>query len=90
MALDSAVDRKSAVQKNIGGDVGGDADLLIFPQLESGNVMYKTLAFLSGARSASVVLGAAAPVVLTSRADSIESKLCSIILAAADKTILKD
>lgn len=83
LALDSAIDRTSAGHKNISSDVAGDADLLVFPQLESGNVMYKSLAFLAGGISGSVVLGASAPVVLTSRADSRESKLKSIILAAA-------
>ena len=88
MALDSAVNKDSAVQKGISPDIGGDADLLLFPQLESGNVTYKTLAFLAGGSAASVVLGATAPVVLTSRADSNESKLNSIILAAADGTLI--
>lgn len=84
MAIDSAVNGESARLKGIFSDVAGDADLLLFPQLESGNVMYKTLAFLANGLSASVVLGASAPVVLTSRADSRETKLNSIILAAAD------
>ena len=88
MALDSAVNKESAAQKGISPDVGGDADLLLFPQLESGNVTYKTLAFLAGGSAASVVLGATAPVVLTSRADSNESKLNSIMLAAADGSLI--
>ena len=88
MALDSAINKESARQKNISAEIGGDADLLLFPQLESGNVMYKSLAFLAGGSAASVVLGASAPVVLTSRADSNESKLNSIILAAADGAFL--
>ncbi len=88
MALDSAINKDSAIKKNVSTEVGGDADLLLFPQLESGNVMYKSLAFLAGGLSASVVLGASAPIVLTSRADSNESKLNSIILAAADGAFL--
>lgn len=90
MALDSAVNRESAIQKGITSIVGGNADLLLFPQLESGNVTYKTLAFLAGGSAASVVLGASAPIVLTSRADSNESKLNSIMLAAADGALIKD
>ena len=86
MGLDSAVNLESAKQKMINSEVAGDADLLLFPQLESGNVMYKSLAFLANGIVASVVLGATAPVVLTSRADSEESKLNSIILAAADES----
>jgi len=83
LALDGAINPESAKHKGIKSEVAGDADLLVFPQIESGNVMYKTLAFLSGASVASVVLGAAGPVVLTSRSDSDESKLNSIILAAS-------
>ena len=83
MALDSAINKESAIKKGITSPVGGDADLLLFPQLESGNIMYKSLAFLAGGQAASVVLGATSPVVLTSRADSEASKLNSIILAAA-------
>ena len=85
LALDSAISAESAKQKKIDSEVAGDADLLVFPQLESGNVMYKSLAFLAGGSAASVVLGATAPVVLTSRADSQESKLNSIMLAAASE-----
>jgi phosphate butyryltransferase len=83
MAIDGAINAESARNKGINSEVAGDADLLVFPQLESGNVMYKTLAFLTDSSVASVVLGAAGPVVLTSRSDSNESKLNSIILAAA-------
>ncbi len=86
LGLDSAISSESAKQKNIDSEVAGDADLLLFPQLESGNVMYKSLTYLAKGIAASVLLGATAPVVLTSRADSQESKLNSIILAAADKT----
>lgn len=83
LALDGAINKNSAKHKGIISDVAGDADLLVFPQIESGNVMYKSLVILSRASVASVVLGAAGPVVLTSRSDSDESKLNSIILAAA-------
>lgn len=85
LALDLAVDRESASHKGIKSKVAGDADLLLFPAIETGNVMYKTLTFLSQTKSASVVLGASAPIVLTSRADNEETKLNSILLAAASQ-----
>ncbi|MBT7093337.1 MAG: phosphate butyryltransferase, partial [Bacteroidetes bacterium] len=77
-----AISTESAKTKGISSKVAGDADLLIMPQIESGNVLYKALTFLSDAKVASVVLGASAPIVLTSRADSHASKLNSIMLAA--------
>ena len=86
-ALDNAVDKKSAQLKGIESPVAGDADLLIMPQIETGNVLYKALSFLTETKVAAVVLGAAAPIVLTSRADSHESKLNSILLAAASKIV---
>jgi len=82
-ALDNAINKESADHKGIDSNVAGDADLLLMPQIESGNVLYKALAFLVKTKSAAVVLGAAAPIVLTSRADSHDSKLNSIMLAAA-------
>ena len=82
-ALDNAVNKESALHKGIDSTVAGDADLLLMPQIESGNVLYKALAFLVKTKSAAVVIGAAAPIVLTSRADSHDSKLNSIMLAAA-------
>ncbi len=85
LALDLAVDKESASHKGIKSNVAGDADLLLFPNIETGNVTYKTLSFLSKTKSASVVLGASAPIVLTSRADNEETKLNSILLAAASQ-----
>ncbi len=82
-ALDNAISSQSAKHKKIESEVAGDADLLIFPNIESGNVLYKGLSFLTKAKLAAVVLGATAPVVLTSRSDSQEAKLSSIVLAAA-------
>ena len=82
LALDNAISTESAKTKGISSKVAGDADLLIMPQIESGNVLYKALTFLSDAKVAAVVLGASAPIVLTSRADSHASKLNSIMLAA--------
>ena len=61
----------------------GDADLLLLPDIEAGNILYKAFVFFARANVASVILGAKAPIVLTSRADTEESKLNSILLAAA-------
>ncbi|RLD50267.1 MAG: phosphate butyryltransferase, partial [Bacteroidetes bacterium] len=81
LAFDNAMSKKSAEHKGIISNVAGDADLLVMPNIEAGNVLYKSLAF-SGAKLAAVILGALVPVVLTSRSDTEESKLNSIILAA--------
>ncbi|HBB91773.1 MAG: phosphate butyryltransferase [Bacteroidetes bacterium GWF2_49_14] len=83
MALDNAISLESAEHKGIVSEVAGDADLLLMPDIEAGNVFYKTLAFLTDARVASVVLGASAPVVLTSRSDSEDAKYNSLLLATA-------
>ena len=80
-ALDNAVSREAAAHKGITGPVAGAADLLLVPDIEAGNILYKSLAFLAGARTAGVLLGASAPVVLTSRADSAETRANSIALA---------
>lgn len=81
LALDNAVSREACEIKGITGEVCGDADLLVAPDIEAGNVLYKALAFLAGARVGGVVLGAKRPIILTSRADSAESKLISIALS---------
>ncbi|MFW5644526.1 MAG: bifunctional enoyl-CoA hydratase/phosphate acetyltransferase [Bacteroidota bacterium] len=82
LAIDNAVSREAAKQKGIDSEVAGDADLLVAPDLNSGNILYKSLIFLSDAKSAAVILGAKVPIVLTSRADNEETKLYSIALAA--------
>lgn len=82
MALDVAIDPESAKIKNITSEVAGDADCLLFPNIDAGNVFYKTNTKLCGADQAAVVMGAAVPVVLSSRGDSIQTKLNSIVLAA--------
>lgn len=82
LAFDNAVSSESAKHKGIKSDVAGDCDLLLVPDIEVGNVLYKSLVFFSNARVASVVLGAGAPIVLTSRSDSEEAKFNSILLAA--------
>lgn len=82
LAFDNAVSFESAAHKGIKSEVAGDTDLLLMPDIEVGNVLYKTLVFFAKARVASVVLGASAPIVLTSRSDSEESKFFSILLAS--------
>ncbi len=83
LAIDNAVSKEAAEQKGIESEVAGDADILVAHDLNSGNILYKTMIFLSDAKSAAVILGAKVPIVLTSRADSEETKLYSIALAAS-------
>lgn len=83
LALDNAVSAESAHHKGIVSDVSGDVDLIVTHDINSGNVLYKSLNFLGGATTAAVIMGAKVPIVLTSRADSERSKLMSIALAAA-------
>ena len=83
LALDNAVSKESADHKGIISEVAGDADLLVAPNIEAANILYKTLIFLANAKCAAVIVGATAPIVLTSRSDSEETKLNSILLAAA-------
>ena len=83
LAYDDAVSAASAKHKGIVSDVAGDADLLIAPDIEAGNVLYKAWGFSANAKLAAVVLGASAPIVLTSRSDTEESKQASIVMAAA-------
>jgi len=80
-ALDNALSKQSAEHKGIVSDVAGDADLILVPNIETGNVLYKALAF-TGEQLAAVILGASAPIVLTSRSDSEAAKLNSLVLAA--------
>ena len=82
LAIDNAISKKSAELKNITSDVAGDTDIILAPGIDAGNILYKTLNFLGGAVAAAVIMGAAAPVVLTSRSDSDKSKFLSIALAA--------
>lgn len=80
LALDNAVSAEAARIKKIESPVAGDADILVSPDIEAGNVLYKALVDLGGAKAAGVVLGAGAPIVLTSRADDATTKLASIAL----------
>ena len=82
MALDVALDPESARVKGVGGPVAGDADCLLFPNMEAGNVFYKAGTKLGGAETAAVVAGAKVPCILSSRGDSAKTKLSSIALAA--------
>lgn len=82
LALDNAISAESARIKNIHSEVAGDADILVVPDIEAGNVLYKCLMDLAGAKGAAVIMGATAPMVLTSRADHAETKLASIALAS--------
>lgn len=79
-ALDNAVSKEAAKHKGINHPVAGEADIILAPNIESGNVLYKALNFLAKSKSAGIIVGAKAPVVLTSRADSDEAKLNSIAL----------
>lgn len=82
LAFDNAISHKSAEHKGIISEVAGDADFLLMPNIEAGNVLYKSLAYLAKAKLAAVILGASVPIVLTSRADSEEAKFNSILLSA--------
>jgi phosphate butyryltransferase len=82
LALDVAVDRESAEIKGLKSEVAGDADCLVFPNIESGNVFYKTNTKLAGAELGAMVTGARVPCVLSSRGDSVKTKMYSIALAA--------
>jgi phosphotransacetylase len=81
LAFDNAVSIEAARIKGIKSDVAGRADVLVVPDLESGNMLAKQLEYLGGAASAGIVMGARVPVVLTSRADSSESRVASCALA---------
>ncbi|MDA3843466.1 MAG: bifunctional enoyl-CoA hydratase/phosphate acetyltransferase [Candidatus Kapabacteria bacterium] len=83
LAFDNIVSKEATEHKGIISDVAGDADLIVVPNIEVGNVLYKSFTYFAGASVAAVMLGASAPIVLTSRADSDRSKLLSIALAAS-------
>ena len=81
LAIDITFNKDAAIHKGIKGEVAGDCDIVIMPDIEAGNMVYKTLNFLGGANSASVITGASVPIVLTSRSDDDKTKLLSIALA---------
>lgn len=81
LAFDNAVSHEAALAKDIHSDVAGNADILIVPDLEAGNMIAKQLIYLAGADAAGVALGARIPIVLTSRADGVLSRLASTAIA---------
>lgn len=81
-ALDNAISEEAAHHKGVTGPVAGKADILLLPNIETGNVMYKTLTYFARSKNGGILVGTSAPVILTSRADSFEAKVNSIALAA--------
>ena len=81
LAFDNAISRDAANEKGIVSEVAGDADVLLMPNLEAGNMMAKQLIFLGKAEAAGLVLGARIPIILTSRADGRMTRLMSCVLA---------
>ncbi|MCX7879268.1 MAG: bifunctional enoyl-CoA hydratase/phosphate acetyltransferase [Ignavibacteria bacterium] len=82
LAFDNAISIEAAKHKGIESEVAGDADLLVAPDIETGNALYKSFTYFAGGIVAAVILGATAPIVLTSRSDSEMSKFMSVVLAA--------
>jgi len=82
LAFDNAISKQAAETKGIKSAVAGDPDILLAPDLEAGNILAKQLTFLANADSAGLVLGAKVPVILTSRADSVRSRIASCAVAA--------
>jgi phosphate acetyltransferase len=85
LAFDNAVSREAAAMKEIKSDVAGDADILVVPDLEAGNMLAKELTFLANADAAGIVLGARVPIILTSRADNMRARMasCAIVVLHA-------
>ncbi len=81
LAFDNAISREAAATKGIRSEVAGDPDILLVPDLEAGNILAKQLSFLANADSAGLVLGARVPIILTSRADSVRSRIASCAVA---------
>jgi phosphotransacetylase len=85
LAFDNAISKQAAGTKGIRSEVAGDPDILLAPDLESGNILAKQLSFLANADSAGLVLGARVPIILTSRADSVRARIasCGVAMLAA-------
>jgi phosphate butyryltransferase len=83
LAMDNAINLDAAHHKQIVSDVAGDADILLAPDIEAGNILVKAMIFLYHARSCGIITGARVPLVVTSRAESSEAKYYSILLALA-------
>lgn len=93
LAFDNAISIESAREKGLYSQVAGDADILVVPDLESGNMLYKQMTFLSGIEAAGIVMGAQAPVILTSRSSDEESRKASCAMAlvyARNKDIMNE
>lgn len=82
LALDNALSEEAAHHKGITGPVAGKADILLLPNIDVANVMYKSLTYTANTKNGGILVGTSAPVILTSRADSFETKVNSIALAA--------
>lgn len=82
LAFDNAISRQAAQIKHIQSAVAGDADILVVPDMEAGNLLAKELTFLANADAAGIVLGARVPIILTSRADNVRARLASCAVAA--------
>lgn len=81
LALDGAISMESVKHKGIHDPVAGQADILLVPFIEIGNVLYKSITYIAGKTMASTICGASCPVIITSRADTPDSKYYSILLA---------
>ncbi|MET0218097.1 MAG: bifunctional enoyl-CoA hydratase/phosphate acetyltransferase [Burkholderiales bacterium] len=81
LAMDNAISKEAAAIKKIKSEVAGDADVLLVPDLESGNMIAKQLSFLANADAAGIVLGARVPIILTSRADNVRARMASCAVA---------
>jgi phosphotransacetylase len=82
LAFDHAISKEAAAIKGLRSEVAGDADILIMPDLEAGNMLAKQLSFLANADAAGIVLGARVPIILTSRADTVRARMASCAVAA--------
>ncbi|HXR20295.1 MAG TPA: phosphate acetyltransferase [Steroidobacteraceae bacterium] len=82
LALDNAISRDAAAVKHLASPVAGDADILVVPDMEAGNLLAKELSFLANADAAGIVLGARVPIILTSRADNLRTRMASCAVAA--------
>jgi phosphate acetyltransferase len=81
LAFDNAISKEAAAIKGIRSEVAGDADILVVPDLEAGNMLAKQLSFLAHADAAGIVLGARVPIILTSRADTVRARTASCAVA---------
>lgn len=82
LAMDNAISKEAAAIKQINSPVAGDADILLVPDLEAGNILAKQLTFMANADAAGIVLGARVPIILTSRADNLRARMASCAVAA--------